>query len=262
MLQKQVVTKRPLWIAVFLIICSVAGCSQTSSTKTATNTGTNNNSKPAASSNSKIKLNQDEMGTTDDPSRLTTLLSRLFKQRQEQRAFRPGTIEVYSDVYLKAEPSTGIPEVLKMVDVIKQVGGYPVLVPMEVPFDEAKGLKPNPLTLLVTIGERDPVLKAIVDGVELINGPVVPHAEKDTLPKEFVVVFVPKDGEYVVGEKPVAQAALANELKSRSKDLAETKRVYLIVDGDGDVRYRSLSEVAYAAHSAGAKEIYIIMLKD
>jgi biopolymer transport protein ExbD len=247
---------------VFLITCIVAGCSQTSSTKTTTKPGNQNNSKPSAPTNSKITLNQDEMGTTDDPTQLTTLLSKVFKQRHENRAFKPGTIEVYLDVYLKAEPSTGIPEVLKMVDVIKEAGGYPVLVPMEISLEEAKGQKPDPLTLLVTIGERDPSLKVIVEGVELIKGPVVAHAEKDTLPKEFVVVRVPKDGEYVVGEKPVGQASLANELKSRSKDLTETKRVYLIVDGDGDVRYRSLSEVAYAAHSAGAKEIYIIMLKD
>jgi hypothetical protein len=36
----------------------------------------------------------------------------------------------------------------------------------------------------------------------------------------------------------------------------------VIIDEGGDFRYRSLAELAYAAHGAGAKEIYIITLKD
>ncbi len=151
-----------------------------------------------------------------------------------------------------------------MIDVIREAGSLSVLLPIEIPLDEAKDLKPNPLTLLVTIGERerDRPQTVFVEGIELIHGPTVPHADKDTLPKEFVAVFVPKGGEYVIGEKRLAQPGLANELSSRAKQLAESKRLYLIVDGDSDVRYRSLSEVALAASTVGAKEIYIIMLKD
>lgn len=202
------------------------------------------------------------MGTTNDPSQLTQLLTNVFKGRREQFTFKPGTTDVETDVFLKAEPSTGIPEVLQIVDVIRQAGSLAVLLPIELNLDEAKRVKPNPLTLLVTIGERDPAQTFFVDGIELIHGPEVPHADKDTLPKEFVAVFVPKDGEYVVGEKRLTQPTLANELKSRAKQLKESKRLYLIIDGDGDVRYQSLREAALAAHAVGAKEIYIITLKD
>ena len=98
-------------------------------------------------------------------------------------------------------------------------------------------------------------------GVRLIHGPTIKHSDKDTLPKEFVVVSVLKDGEYLVDNKPFTQTGLANELKPRVNK-SENKTVFVLLDADNDVRYRSLAEVTQAVFDAGATELSLVMLSD
>ena len=69
-----------------------------------------------------LKLNQDEMGSVNDTSALSARLSALFKQRVEQRAFRPGTEEVEKTVFVKAPRSLKYGEVVKVIDAIKGAG--------------------------------------------------------------------------------------------------------------------------------------------
>jgi biopolymer transport protein ExbD len=251
--------ERPLSIVVVLVVLSVSGCSQTSSTQTNTKPANTSPSQPAVPTNSKITINQDAMGTTNDPGQLSTLLRRVFKERHERHAFKPGTIDVETTVYLRADPDVGINEVTKMIDVIREAGSLDVLIPVKSP--DNPSAFPNPLTLVVSIGESKPGLEPLVKGVRLIHGPTVTHSDKDSLPKEFLVVTVPKDGEYLVDDKPFTQATLVNELKPRVNQL-EKRTVFVQLDADNGVRYRSLADVAQAAFDSGATELYIITLSD
>jgi biopolymer transport protein ExbD len=240
----------------FLFAVSLIGCGRGSgSPPTPSNKPT---PAPTQSANWKLSLNQEKLGTTSDTSALSKMLSQVMKNRREQRVARPGTGQIETTIYLDAERAIGIGDVIKVVEVAKEAGASPVLLPIIVDFDQAGDIKPNPLTLLLKIGE--PERKAVIkSGIELIVGPAISRSESDTIPKQFVVVTIPKDGEYRLDQTVIPKESLSNELKSRLQT-TQDKRICFVFDANGDVRYRSLSEVAQAAVDAGGSEIYLIAL--
>jgi len=82
-----------------------------------------------------IKLNQDSMGSVNDPSALAAKLQQVFQQRKEQRAFKVG-MESRSDVpedqriektvFVKAPRALKYGDVVKVIDAIKGAGASPV----------------------------------------------------------------------------------------------------------------------------------------
>ena len=82
-----------------------------------------------------IKLNQDSMGSVNDPSALATKLQQVFQQRKEQRAYKVGMesrSEVPEDqriektVFVKAPRALRYGDVVKVIDAIKGAGASPV----------------------------------------------------------------------------------------------------------------------------------------
>ena len=82
-----------------------------------------------------IKLNQDAMGSVNDPSALAAKLQQVFQQRKEQRAYKVG-MESRSDVpedqsiektvFVKAPRALKYGYVVKVIDAIKGAGASPV----------------------------------------------------------------------------------------------------------------------------------------
>jgi biopolymer transport protein ExbD len=82
-----------------------------------------------------IKLNQDSLGSVNDPSVLAQKLALTFAQRKEQRAYKIG-METRTDlkeedriektVFVKAPRSLRYGEVVKVIDAIKGAGANPV----------------------------------------------------------------------------------------------------------------------------------------
>ena len=82
-----------------------------------------------------IKLNQDAMGSVNDPSALAAKLQQVFQQRKEQRAYKVG-MESRSDVpedqriektvFVKAPRALHYGDVVKVIDAIKGAGASPV----------------------------------------------------------------------------------------------------------------------------------------
>ncbi len=82
-----------------------------------------------------IKLNQDVMGSVNDPSALAAKLQQVFQQRKEQRAYKVG-MESRSDVpedqriektvFVKAPRALRYGDVVKVIDAIKGAGASPV----------------------------------------------------------------------------------------------------------------------------------------
>jgi len=82
-----------------------------------------------------IKLNQDSMGSVNDPSALAAKLQQVFQQRKEQRAYKVG-MESRSDVpedqriektvFVKAPRALKYGDVVKVIDAIKGAGASPV----------------------------------------------------------------------------------------------------------------------------------------
>jgi hypothetical protein len=75
------------------------------------------------------------MGTLQDDGRLTRLLSEIFQQRLENRAYRKGsesradlpeTEKIEKTVYLKADRSLSYGEVVRLIDELKGAGADPI----------------------------------------------------------------------------------------------------------------------------------------
>ena len=74
----------------------------------------------------KLKLNNEDMGAASDTASLSTRLVNLFKQRQVDRAFKPGTEEVEKTVFIKAPRALPYGTVVKVIDAVKGAGATPV----------------------------------------------------------------------------------------------------------------------------------------
>ncbi len=82
-----------------------------------------------------LKLNQDSMGSVNDTGFLSQKLAQVFRQRKEQRAYKPG-METRTDVpeqdriektvFIKAPRSLRYEEVVKVIDAVKGAGANPV----------------------------------------------------------------------------------------------------------------------------------------
>jgi biopolymer transport protein ExbD len=82
-----------------------------------------------------LKLNQDPMGSVNDPSALATKLQQTFQQRKEQHAYKvgmetatniPEDQRIEKTVFVKAPRVLRYGDVVKVIDAIKGAGASPV----------------------------------------------------------------------------------------------------------------------------------------
>ena len=73
-----------------------------------------------------VTLNNDKAGTLDDPSTLTTRLSEIFKQRENNGVFREGTNQVEKTIFIKSPKSVRYGDVVKVIDAAKTAGAEPI----------------------------------------------------------------------------------------------------------------------------------------
>ena len=74
----------------------------------------------------KVTLNKEDFGTVQDPSLLTSKLSQVFKDRENQGTFREGTNEVEKTVFISAPKSVNYGSVVRVIDAVKQAGAEPI----------------------------------------------------------------------------------------------------------------------------------------
>jgi biopolymer transport protein ExbD len=83
----------------------------------------------------KLKLNQDDAGSVNDPGLLSKKLSDTFQDRRAQHAYEPGKEtrtdlteeeKIAKSVFVKAPKSLAYGEVVKVIDAIKGAGGNPI----------------------------------------------------------------------------------------------------------------------------------------
>jgi biopolymer transport protein ExbD len=81
-----------------------------------------------------LKLNQDAMGSVNDPGALASRLQQVFQQRREQHAYRVGVEttnlpeeqKIEKTVFVKAPRALHYGDVVKVIDAIKGAGASPV----------------------------------------------------------------------------------------------------------------------------------------
>ena len=75
---------------------------------------------------SKLQLNDEDIGTIDDTKRLSARLADIMRQREEQRVTKFGTDIIEKTVFIKAPESFKYGEVVKVIDAVKGAGATPV----------------------------------------------------------------------------------------------------------------------------------------
>ena len=210
-------------------------------------------------SNAKIQLNGEDMGTTNDTSVLGKFLKNVIRMRDEQTVTRYGTDEIEKTVFVRAGRSIKLDEFFKVVTAISEAGASPVQLPIEV--ERLNDEYPSKLTLLVDIGNPE-FPKEISRGIDLHLGGPLNRSDKDAFMRESLAVLITREGTYAVGETAVLGPALGNALKAAYKELPEgrSRAINLILESDSEISYGSLAEVADAAFKAGAPELYIVTL--
>ena len=77
-------------------------------------------------SDMKVSLNNEAVGDVSDPSGLTTKLSQIFKERENNGVFRENTNEVEKTVFIKSPRSVKYGDVVQVIDAVKQAGAQPI----------------------------------------------------------------------------------------------------------------------------------------
>ncbi len=78
------------------------------------------------SSDLKLKLNQDDIGTVNDTGPLGSRLTQVFEERKTTGGFKTGTQEVEKTVFIKAPRSLKYGDVVKVINAAKAAGATPV----------------------------------------------------------------------------------------------------------------------------------------
>ena len=73
-----------------------------------------------------ITLNNDPYGDVADTEKLTNKLREIFKERENNGAFREGTNEVEKTLFIMSPKSVKYGEVVKVIDAVKTAGAEPI----------------------------------------------------------------------------------------------------------------------------------------
>lgn len=73
-----------------------------------------------------ISLNNEPYGDVSDTEKLTNKLREIFKDRENNGAFREGTNEVEKTLFIMSPKSVKYGEVVKVIDAVKTAGAEPI----------------------------------------------------------------------------------------------------------------------------------------
>jgi biopolymer transport protein ExbD len=216
---------------------------------------------PAAqSAAAKIKLNGEDVGTTADTSVLVRRFTEIFDQRPRK----------IGNFFIRAENDLRFSEVIRVAEALSHAHGIAELA-FEVNPASVRRVTGDPvingdhfprsMMLVVTVGNLGSARGELISGGIFLKltGFTIPFAPRHDLPKEFVVVEVFRDNEYVIADKPIPSSALRSELQARLSK-TQDKRVMVLTRSDSEIRWGSFMEVVNAAREAGAEMIQILTL--
>jgi biopolymer transport protein ExbD len=219
----------------------------------------------AQTSAAKLRLNGEDVGTTADTSVLAKRLIEIFAQRLEKGPFtdeRARSID--GTVFIRAENTVQYSEVHRVIEAVSRNHGIPWLAAEVKPAGtgnhkgnagRGKGARVVPRSQMLVVSVGSPGGQLISGGIRLVTPDFTLHVSaRRSIPKEFTVVEVFKDSDYVIGEQSIPSSALRKELQTRLREKID-KRVVILTRSDSEIRWSSFIAVATAARQAGAEMI-------
>jgi biopolymer transport protein ExbD len=223
----------------------------------------------------KLRLNNEDHGTTANTSVLARRLERIFKDRENNGVFRGESNEIETTVYLEGDRSVPAEEIAKLFGAVEDSGASPILVPVLITGSVQKEEQidmPNPLKLLVYAGsgKSSSGPRAITEPDDILsepkNPPVAGEIEigftgelfqsDDSFPgdKDAITVVAGKDGTFTMDGKQISASDLKKEIESRLKAKEKDKKI-IFVQADN---YGNIEDAAGIAASAGAGKVFVI----
>ncbi len=245
-------TAAPLFV--LCVVVAAAACQQRANNSSAPVV---QSQPPQASPPAKVFLNGEPLGTTDDTAKLGERLASLFAERKKSSLHRPGTSDVEATVYVEAEDTLKLSEFFQVVGALKRAGADPVLIPTR--FSQGRDL-PNPLTLLVTVGDlkvAPPKPPAGGIAVGVANVPAKPDNAQPSA-DDLTDIVMSHEGEYLLGGRTLKRADLSAALKALPRKVDGGEAVGVRVENEGQISYGSLAALAQAASAAGAKKLLLL----
>ena len=213
---------------------------------------TNQNNVAVKSSPLKLRLNNEEMGTTDDTSVLSKKLKEVFKDREDGGVLREGTNEIEKTVHLQSDRSVSAEEMAKLYGVLNGLLVSPILIPVEIPAKNKNTFpRPNPLMLVVYAGSDK--YRPASGGVEIgFMGELSENRLSGPSDKGAIAVVVEKNGTYTMEGKQISAVDLKTTIENRLKTKEKNKKI-IFVQAEN---YGNIEDVASIAASAGAVKVY------
>lgn len=259
------------FLVLMFLIGGAFGCERVVQSQNQTNQSTNQSNAVVKSNPLKLRLNNEAVGTTDNPSVLTKKLEEVFDGREENGVFRVGTNEVEKSVHLEGDRSVSAGEIAKLFGVLKSSKASPILIPVKIPF-KGSFPRPNPLLLSVYAGSGESLFDSSDEPPEpAFNGPVDPPSVIGAIEIGFIgqlsennngfppdpdaiAVVADKNGIYSLDGKQIPSSDLKKEIEKRLKTKAKDKKT-IFVQAEN---YGNMQAVAQIAHSAGTVKLNFI----
>ena len=198
----------------------------------------------------KLKLNNEDQGTTDDTSVIAKRLEKVFKNREKEGVFRQESNEIETTVYLQGDRSVLAEEVAKLFGAVRDSGASPILVRVQ---KEVPDTMPNPLKLVVYAGSGKPGYFG--NGIEIgFMGELFENRNSVTGDKGAIAVVAGKNGTFTMDGKQISASDLKIKIESRLKTKEKGKKI-IFVQADN---YGNIEDAAGIAASAGAVRVYVI----
>jgi hypothetical protein len=218
----------------------------------------------------KLKLNANDVGTTENTSVLEKSLLDIYDRRPKRSPVEDDNIRaIYYAVLVSAENDAQLSEVQRVFEAVANAHWSPWLA---VEGDSDKGGNvsatlngkkapngiPNPQLLIVSIGNPSYPGRGLISGGIRIYLSDLPLKLSDghSILKQFMVVDVFKDDQYAIGEKSIPASALTDQLKTGLRGRTD-KRVVFVTRSDSEIHWSSFLAVAKAAREAGAEMIQL-----
>jgi biopolymer transport protein ExbD len=204
----------------------------------------------------KIILNNEPKGTAADTSILVKSLKDVFTNREENAVFKKNSFEIEKKVFLTGERSVLAEDYIKVFSAVSKAGAAPVAIPLKA---KKTIIKPNPLVLMVSVGEKESIESLGFDnGMEIsFVGQIRQNDNKSPLGETAILIVADTAGGYTLNGRKFLPNALKTEIQNRFRSKPKDRKI-IFAEVGSTANYGFLEEIAQIASDAAAAKVYFV----
>lgn len=222
-----------------------------------------------------VRLNNEDVGYSDDLSPLILKLRQIFEQRKQQNFIRfgyesrrdlPLDERIEKTVFIKGERSIKLDVLAKAIAAIKEAGGDPVSLPIHHGWEKRDwtgrdlGGRLDPFTLAVLLRQPDSTVPLDAHGLSSladleIAGGIPIEISRSIDRKLAAFLQISKNGELTIDGKRIEFSAIRGALHDSLR--ANPNNATIGIMGTSDSTFGMLEDIYVQANGAGATRILL-----